>query len=578
VRALMWRRGVQFIAVLALFAVVVGESTEFYGGDGQDALGLYDDEQGLGEGKEGGDFPQKPKVADKEGQEPGDGSDPPQAGGDDETKGDDMTADAEGVPEPEPPSMDNLYGKIATQKPPGPLVPKAEGEYEKIPHFKYEGTPENVKNQEECQKKCDEQKECRSYSWNDGKKSCTWSTGSLRYGHFWNFFSKEYDINAFGQMVPTKEYFRFKGLFAIDEDQNMKTIEDKSLEDCKEICNQDDKCESFSFHEGDNACLMGISKVEYMKGWNYYERNRPPKALGGKWRPYPQRLDSYHKALREREKKSLGIFAERDQKIRVKTSRKERKTKKVSKATERRKKRLDQEMKQKEFAGEQQRKKAVLAAKQKKVDLEAAQERGKFDEAFHKQAEINKELIKKKNMEQSVKGSMVARIHEKDRKENKKLEKKLADIKDRSMKELAQKQKETESKERLQKNTRKARAVDMKNEAFKLVKEERKYKAYEGFRGTKKAATNYAEKLLHKKWVAEDKEQKYTGMEKEVKRQIKVEKMSHEVHRKLIKEKEEKGPPPTGSGQSIPKEKTVLPPPPPPFKSPPIPEKTPGRL
>merc|ERR1712100_947839 len=95
-------------------------------------------------------------------------------------------------------------------------------------------------------------------------------------------------------------------------------------------------------------------------------------------------------------------------------------------------------MKQKEFAGEQQRKKAVLTAKQKKVDLEAAQERGKFDEAFHKQSEINKELLKKKNMESSVKGSMVARIHEKDRKDNKKLEKKLADLKDRSMKELAQ--------------------------------------------------------------------------------------------------------------------------------------------
>merc|ERR1712205_131247 len=146
------------------------------------------------------------------------------------------------------------------------------------------------------------------------------------------------------------------------------------------------------------------------------------------------------------------------------------------------------------------------------------------------------------------------------------------------MKELAQKQKETESKERLQKNTRRSRAVDMKNEAFKLVKEERKYKSYEGYRGTKKAATKYAEKLLHKKWVAEDKESKYTGAEKEVKRQIRVEKMTHEVHRKLIKEKEEKGPPPSGSGLSAPKDKTVLPPPPPPFKSPPVPDKTPGRL
>ena len=45
-------------------------------------------------------------------------------------------------------------------------------------------------------------------------------------------------MNAFGQLKPTGEYVRFKGLFAIDEDENMKTIEDKNLEECKEICTE----------------------------------------------------------------------------------------------------------------------------------------------------------------------------------------------------------------------------------------------------------------------------------------------------------------------------------------------------
>merc|ERR1712167_131077 len=366
------RQELRGLLLLAILTLAVGESSEpqMMGDDGAMAFVT----NGLGEDAE------PPKEKDGEGREPGDGSDPPKGGGEEEKKADDGKDD-EGPEEEDGPDLNTLVAKIATDEPPGPLVPTADGEYVKIPHFEYEGTPENVKNREECQKKCNEQEECRSYSWNGGKKSCAWSTGSLRYGHFWSFFSKEYDMNAFGQMEPTKEFFRFKGLFAIDEDQNMKTVEDKSLEDCKSICLEDDKCESFSFHEGDNACLFGVSKVEYMKGWNYYERNRPPKVMGGEWRPYPQRLDSYHKALREREKKGLKIFAERDSKIMWKRKKKERKVKKKTKATERRKKRLDQEMKQKEFAAEQKRKMDVVAAKQKKVDLQASVERGKFDEA-----------------------------------------------------------------------------------------------------------------------------------------------------------------------------------------------------
>jgi hypothetical protein len=539
---------------------VVGESAEpsMIDAEGDmdlnnhDMGGSYDDSQGLGESEE------PRETADTEGKEPGDGSDPPKGGADEEVRDD----DSEAPKDHHMPDMSTLLGKIATGNAPGPLVPTQKGEFVKIPHFEYQGTPENVKNQEECQKKCTEQEECRSYSWNEGDQKCSWSTGSLRYGHMWSFFSKEFDLNAFGRMEPTKEYFRFKGLFAIDEDQNMKTIEEKNIEECKEICNEDPKCLSFSFHEGDNACLMGVSKVDYKKGWNYFERNRPPRDVGGEWRPYPPRLDSYHAALREREKKSLGILAEKDKKIRVRKEAKEAKVKQVSKATERRTKRLDAEMKQKQFAAEQGRKKKVMAAKRKKIDLAAAVERGKFDEAFHKQAEINKELLHKKTMESAVKDSMVHRIHERDQKDTKKVMKKISDMRERSKKELDEKKKETESKERLVKNNRRARAVGMKKEAFGLIAEERKYKSFSGFTETKKKDAKFHEKLLHKKWVAEDKETKYVAQEKEVKRQISLEKQTHEVNRKLIKEKEEKGTPP-GGAPTIPAD------PPPPLAPPP---------
>merc|ERR1712023_482917 len=148
------------------------------------------------------------------------------------------------------------------------------------------------------------------------------------------------------------------------------------------------------------------------------------------------------------------------------------------------------------------------------------------------------------------KDTMVHRIHEKDQKDTKKLMKKISDMRERSKKELDEKKKETESKERLTKNNRRARAVDMKKEAYGLVVEERKYKSFSGFSNTKKKDAKVREKLLHKKWIAEDKEAKYVGQEKEVKRQISLEKQTHEVHRKLIKEKEEKGPPLNGAASA----------------------------
>merc|ERR1719454_1108350 len=135
------------------------------------------------------------------------------------------------------------------------------------------------------------------------------------------------------------------------------------------------------------------------------------------------------------------------------------------------------------------------------------------------------------------------------------------------MKELAQKTKETESKQRLAKSQRRSRAVDMKGEAFRLVQEERKYKAFEGYKAASGATAKLHETLLKKKWVAEDKKTKSYGNEKETKRQIDVEMMGHEVQRKLVLEKEEKGPPPK-SAESVPEEKTKLPPPPPPAKTP----------
>jgi len=442
--------------------------------------------------------------------------------------------------EPEPMTTRSLIAKAETIEPPGPLIPQSENEYVKVPHFKFMGTPEMVKDRLECKKKCDGQDECRSYSWKETSRSCFWSTGSIRYGSFWNFYSKEYEYNAFGQFEPTKEFIRFKGMYAIDVDEDMTTKENKSVEDCKQICNEDQKCQSFSYHESAHACLMGISRVSFAQGWDYYERNRKPKEIGGPYRLFPQRLDSYHRELRKREKTSLGIFAESDAKIRIKNQKKLKHVEIANKDTIARKKRLDEEMKQKEFANEQKRKKEGVTKIQEKTDLEEAKSRGKFDEAFHKQSAINDELLQKKGTENAVKSSTIQRIHEKDRKNQRKLEIKIANLKDASAKRLAAKVKETESKSTLAKSEKLANAVSMKKEAFALVNSERSIKSGMGYDAKKKDDLHSMKTLKRNTYLAQDDYEQANMKEKDVKFAIHGEKAMHEVKRKLIIEKQEK--------------------------------------
>jgi len=522
---------VRGLALCAILLFVVSESAE---PASMEADALDEDRFGLGEAMGG---PEK-----KSDQAKDTGIPKPKKQTVAEKKKEQLEAQMEEKPKlaKEPPSMAKVIAKIATFSKPGPLVPQSDNEYAKIPHFQFKGTPEIVKTRRDCQKKCGEHGSCRSYSWNKAKRQCYWSTGSVRYGSFWNFYSKEFVYNAFGQWEPTKEFLRFKGMFAIDDDVNMKTVEDRSTEDCKEMCNLDTKCMSFSYHEGSHACLFGQQRVQYKRGWDYYERNKAPKEIGGQYTFYPQKIDSYHAELRKREKASLGIFAERDGKIRKKKLKKEKLLKVQNKETIARKKRLDKEMKQKEFANEQQRKQEVLTKKQHKIDLAAALSRGKFDEAFHKQGAINKELLKKKGMEGAVKGSTIARIHEKDRKERRKLDIRLAKLKDRSMKRLAAQMKETGSKSELRKSEKQMAAIDMKKQAFELVNKEREIKGGNKFQTTKKKNLVSMKTLKGRTYVAEDDFQKADEKEKNLKRAITGEKKMHEVHRKLNLEKKEK--------------------------------------
>lgn len=447
-----------------------------------------------------------------------------------------------------PKAVSKIMGKLKTEKKPGPLKVRNSKAFSKIPNFVVAGTAKTVKDVEGCMIACEEQKECRSLSYHKRNKKCFWSTGSVRYNHKWTFFSKEYDLNAFGKMMPTSEFHKFPGIFAIDEDQNMKTKTGKSLNECKDLCNEDIKCMAFSFNEHDHACLMGVQKVEYKEGWMYYERNKEPTRKNGKWMPYPLRMDAYHKEQHKEELKTLKLFAERDKKVRIKKEKKQEIMQKKMKYMEKKRKRLDQEMKVKLFAREQRKKKWDAIKAQRKVDNEAAAEKGAFDEAFHKQKIKNTELLHKRKMEVATK----AGVKEKQKKwaagTEKRFEAHMVRMKARGMKKIVMDNDVIRAKEKKVKEKKHADAVRMKTDAFQLVQQERTYKSRIKNDGRRTKLKKKQNKANSKRWKAIDQRNKANAGEIETKRKIKVEKDERRTKIKLAKEKISKKPP-KGAGK-----------------------------
>jgi len=369
-----------------------------------------------------------------------------------------------------------------------------------------------------------------------------WATGSLRYSSQWDFYSKQFETNAFGKLVPTNGYFRFQGLFSIDQEQNVKALKDKSANDCKELCNDDPKCMSFSFHQLDHACLMGIAKVRYAKGWVYYERNKRPAKEGEQWAPYPMELDAYHRSLKSEEEKTMTLFAERDRKQRISREKKEGVVKYKMNHMEKKRKRLDKEMQVKGFAREQARKKWHAVKKERQADQDAAAEKGKFDEAFHKQASKNKELLHKRKVERSVKLNFMSKLNEKEHKKDLALKAHIATVKARQTKEISEKNQVIAEKERQQKLKVKKQAGGMKTQAFKLVIEERKFKSKVKNTKRVKQLKKVQDAERRKQWDVADATQRLQGKEKEAKRKIKMEKEAQLVQLKLANEKAAKKP------------------------------------
>jgi hypothetical protein len=452
----------------------------------------------------------------------------------------------------EPSLVDVLTKAKAKKEPFSPIIPRSAKMFSRIPNMVFPGVVENVKNKDECMDHCIKRSQCRSYSYKQKGNKCFWATGSLRYSHQWEFYTKEFDTNAFGKLEQTNEFFKFAGLFSIDQDGNMQTHRDQSVDDCKERCNSDAKCMSFSYHALDKACLMGRAKVHYSKGWNYYERNQRPAKKGQPWLPYPFELDGYQRKLKKEEEDSMRMLLEQERKKRVSREKKEGVTKHTMKHMEKKKKRLDKEMQMKAYAREQSRKKMAAIKKKRKADASAATEKGKFDEAFHKQEKQNAELLRQRRKEKSVKLNFMAQLNEKNEKQDAKMEAHLAKQKLRERNKMLEAQRVIKAKEKKQKESVSVRAAQMKVTAFKLVKKERKFKSsiQHDVRVAKSKKIEDAEK--RKQWDRQDDKAVIENEEKNVKRKMKNAKDAQALKLKLAKEKAGKTP----SKADLPGEKT----------------------
>merc|ERR1712224_284908 len=195
---------------------------------------------------------------------------------------------------------------------------------------------------------------------------------------------------------------------------------------------------------------------------------------------------------------------------------------------------------------------------QRKEDRDAAREKGKFDEAYHKQAEKNKELLHKQKMEANVKAGLKEKAKQDEINRMRKFQAHLALMKTRGLNEIANKNRITVGKERSVKLARAERAAQMKNDAFKLVTEERKFKSSVKNADRVRALKQKINTEKRKKWAAADVRDQAVAGELETKRKIKMAKEERFTKVKIVKEKLTKK---VKSGAKVPKttKKTKLP-------------------
>merc|ERR1712093_665515 len=135
--------------------------------------------------------------------------------------------------------------------------------YHKIPGFRMEQGATAVKagSKGSCQRLCNSQPTCKSFSFNRVEGKCLWSTSRMAY-------DPNFVFNAKPQ--KGKEYLQFPGL--VFHQTGWLKSEGKSEKECATLCNNAAACRSFSYRGMDKLCLLSGKAIGFHDEYNYYEK------------------------------------------------------------------------------------------------------------------------------------------------------------------------------------------------------------------------------------------------------------------------------------------------------------------
>lgn len=147
---------------------------------------------------------------------------------------------------------------------------KVMSHYSKIPYFKgFAGAKEikDLSEYDQCQRICDEQPLCKSFSWDQRSKLCFWSVAALDYDPHYILGVR---ASALTTADPLAKWREFPGIKFINAQS--KQLDGLNEKACQAKCDQDVDCKSYSFRRDTGFCAWSSVGLAYDDDFNYYEK------------------------------------------------------------------------------------------------------------------------------------------------------------------------------------------------------------------------------------------------------------------------------------------------------------------
>lgn len=192
------------------------------------------------------------------------------------------------------------------------LVPN---KYQNIPYFKFSAaskTTKHVKSRRKCQETCDRQQKCKSYSWNQGAKTCMWSVDSVHFDPEFNFYTKG-EVGTAGS--HTHAWRTFAGL--VWRTANLHEKNNFSPDECRMACARDVTCKSYSYKAKSHFCQYGSGELEYDGHFQFYSKEdttaaRRERALKAARKHVAATVKKMRERTKKKEQKMNGKLARED--------------------------------------------------------------------------------------------------------------------------------------------------------------------------------------------------------------------------------------------------------------------------